>query len=138
MPFHDQPRRAGNHRPARQQVFDQYPGDRQPAAIDQGDHARDRLAGFGLGPVAIAGRIEVVDPCRARNRLISITQQGRHRAGSKPDVEDDRNGEDDHDDQKPEHQTMTLDRLVGTATVSSNSSTIAGSSPCAAGFRASR
>ena len=92
-----------------------HPGDRQPALVAHRDHEGDRLAGFRFGPVAVPGRFEVGDPRAGEEPADQHQpQQGQHGAGEQPDVEDDRDDQNDHDGQKPEHQTMTLELLVGT------------------------
>ena len=94
------------------------------AVVLDRDHEGDRLADLGLGPVAVAGRLEVRDPRPGEEPADQHqAQQGEHRAGEQPEVEDDRDDEDADDGDEPSHQAMTLAPLVGTGTVSSSSST---------------
>ena len=73
------------------------------------DHEGDRLADLGLGPVALPGRLEVGDPRPGEEPADQHqAQQGEHRAGEQPEVEDDRDDQDADDGEEPAHQTMTL------------------------------
>ena len=92
VPFHHDPRRPRDDRPARQHVFDQHPGNRQPCRGCVTVITKAIVwPASASSPVALAGRLEVGDPRAGEEPADQHqAQQGDHRAGEQPDVEDDR------------------------------------------------